>query len=1483
MLFLLKRLTKSQMSLFDPPKHEEERTIHAGVRHMASGAIVNVQEHQRRTKVSDKPQHGFNFETGKFATNQDVYFKMDDWDRARKGRIMWQNRDGSWKIKGQPTDKDHPEGKNKYWQPVHDVPEHQIKSTEEQQAQYAPTGKYENGQIKAEILNERAKVGYGRLGRSEYETLTHPVITGGLLRLSRGLAAKNGLNPGYRTEHGLVMNDDFDAQELHDHIQTTVMASLRRQLASAPDEIVEEFKDHLDGKKQYSRIYHTALNGSESAKSDGKTAGIRYLQKRGLMLNTSQEYNTSQEDDFESGMQGISREIEEKISDERGMTGKDKTELEEGISEQLKMLDDPIAEAIIKMRYGFDGFTHDYAEKDIAAALNRQLKTDTWTKEKIQERLKLALLRLGKTRGMKDMKGLLKSIQDAVEDSLLKSHIKEYTKMDGTVVQEHDDKRVKKHQDLIGHQNNHGEEIHSGAKLEHGGKLVEHLRNEGWKEKQVHQITSKNGAVGGKKEDAPEPPDKVGKIVEQSDPAVQRAKKTMQKMRETVMSSDDPIGYLKAIHTHKDNTSGKAIHEYRQALLQHFGHDIDENKSATRFEKDGHIIVISKDGDKHTVHYAGADTSKDKNKPIGKLAGKKEVESVDTGKKEPKFVFGEDDLSYTSKNNEVHSKFALVEADDLTTSHTIQGHINKAYPQEIQPRERERLSSQMQMANIMNDIKPALMTNTGMAAHGTPIVGKDGAVESGNGRTIALIEAYKRDKANHYKEHLVKHAEKYGLNPEDAEKMKNPVLVRVRNDDDPNTDRAEFAKEANDTGNLGSSPAEQAWSDADRIDPALLKKFTVDEDGEIYNDDNMDFINGFLDKLGKNEAASLRDADGDPNKKCIERIQNAVFAKVYGSSTLVELQAESAKPKIRNVLKALNSCVGDFAQVKEHDDLDVVPDMMEALEYYLAHKDESKAEMEHTLKNAGSLNFTGDAPTFKTDHAVNMILAIADRAGSRNRLENVFRSISNEIKNEVAQRENPEVDMFSGPYQPKSKEQVVKQALDKVGREEVSKSLKPGLYLLRKSGLYHHHHNKEYIYTTASGKAVRVPAMGAAVVQQDAAHEAIKEWRHGGKNKESGSPIWDHETFAAEDHVIAHIPIHRINIETVEDSVNRQRVDRYKQRRIHTPIYGRFSENTATRSGKIYPSDGGHRLMAAHESGDKAIAVIMPRSEYARYKEHTIPEEVAAFREDILDAKAHKYADHQDIQVMAHTPEVYTYLGATDLPITTKAKTVRKLIAQWHNDGHELPIDDAKRIPEIIQEPAMVFDPDPEPEKGKPRHHSAQNSLVILTELRTKTKQQRLFVILQMSKNIGRENTVNYISSSYDRPDADIKKWIEGGLLRYYDNKKGSAWLREIPLSMQVSGTSYPNRFGHSIIFKSQKVNKSLRSVLWLRKLPHSLGQGSASVIAPISKNRTHITHDPELSPKGVNLCTRFDKPIQHFGISSHNTLQKSNLPYEGI
>jgi hypothetical protein len=52
----IERIRKSQMSLFDwQPKHEEQHTVHATTRHLISGAIVQVKEHERKMQIADEP------------------------------------------------------------------------------------------------------------------------------------------------------------------------------------------------------------------------------------------------------------------------------------------------------------------------------------------------------------------------------------------------------------------------------------------------------------------------------------------------------------------------------------------------------------------------------------------------------------------------------------------------------------------------------------------------------------------------------------------------------------------------------------------------------------------------------------------------------------------------------------------------------------------------------------------------------------------------------------------------------------------------------------------------------------------------------------------------------------------------------------------------------------------------------------------------------------------------------------------------------------------------------------------------------------------------------------------------------------------------------------------------------------------------------------------------------------------------------------
>ena len=1028
MLFLLRRLRKSQMGFdWDKPAEQKETPTpphhKAYDRTMPSGKVVHVE--------AKGPQHP---DREQLAHGQQIMYRAPEMPRRRKGTITGSS-DAGWHVTGQrqghilkPSE--------------HVLPREQIWTIGEHEADRAPKGTHiatsTNGRVlKPEIVRERAEKGYARLGISEGEVLTHPEI----LRVTKNslnrLAATNRqvMEPGFRIENGTIYNDSPESMDAYDAFSEKLLESLRRQTANAPDEMLDEFRDHLQGKRDNSRIFWTGIQ-------DGETAALRYVKKRKEEHQTHDEYNTGAEGDFEAGMRDISAQTATAHHQDSELKRKaDRDQAIEGALAEMH----PKAAELLRRHFGLG----DYLEPQSTAAMAREMGT---TKEKVDRVLTLALQAFAATKGSRALRDFLKSMREEIdlrkslpfEEALVKSHIRQYTRMDGTVVTEHQDKRVKKHPDILAHENTHGEKIHSGADLKHD--LAGHLRSRGWKEREATSVRPKEGAKAGKKEDMPEPSKIKGANQENS--ALQSAQRTIQKMHDAVKNGSDPVASLQTINTSRANPYLAAVDDEKKRLLEHFGHEQTDEKHQ-KFDKDGHTVILSQDGKK--VHFAGGDLEAKGDKPVGALAGKKNVETTDTGKKDPKFILGRENKAYTAKMNEVNSHYALVEAGSLTASHSIQGHVNKAYPQEIQPRERERASSQMQMANIMNDLKPELFGHSATASDGAPIVGKDGAVESGNGRTIALSAAYDRGLASKYKTWLKGEAEHFGLKPEDVEKMDAPMLVRVRGPEDGNKDRAEFAREANQSSNLGSSPAEQAWTDADRIDDSLLKKFEVDEDGEIFNDENMPFINGFLDKLGKNEAASLRDSDGEPNKKCIERIQNAVFAKVYGSSVLAEFQSESAKPRIRNVLKALNACVGDFAQVKGHDDLDVVPDMMEAIEYTLSHGNVSKQELEHTLKNAGALNFTGDTPTFKTDFAVSMILAVADRTGNRNRLQNVFKAISNEIKTEVASRENPEVDMFSGPAAPKTKEQVVKTALGKVDRAEMNKSVRSGVFLLRKA------------------------------------------------------------------------------------------------------------------------------------------------------------------------------------------------------------------------------------------------------------------------------------------------------------------------------------------------------------------------------------------------------------------------------------------------
>ncbi|WP_432773873.1 hypothetical protein [Vibrio parahaemolyticus] len=270
----------------------------------------------------------------------------------------------------------------------------------------------------------------------------------------------------------------------------------------------------------------------------------------------------------------------------------------------------------------------------------------------------------------------------------------------------------------------------------------------------------------------------------------------------------------------------------------------------------------------------------------------------------------------TAKGDEVETGFKLVEASDLIPSNTQDGRINPAFPQILQPRDRTRVASQMQISKMAKELRPQQLTDSGLSSHGAPIVGPDNVVESGNGRSMAIIKAYAEGKADNYRQFLTDNAKRYDLDADQIKRMKAPVLVRERVTE---VDRAKFARDSNLSDLQQMSAAETAWVDAERIDDKMIALFNPSESGNLLAQSNQSFLNSFLTEIGDNSTAGLLTEDGRPTRQLIERMQNAVFAKAYKNEKLVKLVAEEPDPEIRNILNALNGAASAFVEMQYLD------------------------------------------------------------------------------------------------------------------------------------------------------------------------------------------------------------------------------------------------------------------------------------------------------------------------------------------------------------------------------------------------------------------------------------------------------------------------------------------------------------------------------------------------------------------------------------
>lgn len=306
----------------------------------------------------------------------------------------------------------------------------------------------------------------------------------------------------------------------------------------------------------------------------------------------------------------------------------------------------------------------------------------------------------------------------------------------------------------------------------------------------------------------------------------------------------------------------------------------------------------------------------------------------------PKAEAGAPTSFSTEAGARLDAQYAIMDAADLVTSHDESLRPNGVYPQELQPRDRSRSASEMQVSSIVQKLDPARLGLSADAATGAPIVGADGLVESGNARTIALKRVYQANgqKAEDYKGWLRENAGQFGLNPEAVDGMSKPVLVRVRTTP---VNRAEFARQANASTVQRMSPSEQALSDSKRL--ASLEGLNPDDAGDFTT--SYDFIRQFMGMLPITEQSDMVESDGRLSTFGYRRIQNAVLAKAYGDSPTLRRMTESMDDNLRNVTKALVRVAPTIAGSRERMqagtmyEADIAPDLLNAVEGLSALKE----------------------------------------------------------------------------------------------------------------------------------------------------------------------------------------------------------------------------------------------------------------------------------------------------------------------------------------------------------------------------------------------------------------------------------------------------------------------------------------------------------------------------------------------------------------
>lgn len=291
-------------------------------------------------------------------------------------------------------------------------------------------------------------------------------------------------------------------------------------------------------------------------------------------------------------------------------------------------------------------------------------------------------------------------------------------------------------------------------------------------------------------------------------------------------------------------------------------------------------------------------------------------------------VSGANDEIDVGNGNYQPFQYEVVDASTLTPTQQ---------KDENQFRDRDRASSQAQINNIARNLDPRKLASSPTMDVGAPLLALDGkTIIAGNGRSMAIQQAYQEGGADGYRQFLQDNSAQFGIDQAQLNEIENPVLVRRLTSP---VDIAQVAINSNEQGGMRMSDLEQAKVDARRL--PSMDNFVANDDGDINSADNQYFIGQFIKNQPENVRNELLDSRGNLSQTGVQRMRNAMLYEAYGDSQTLSRLIENTDQGAKNVLNALTSIAPKVAQTQQginsgklSSDVNISKDVIQAVEKY---------------------------------------------------------------------------------------------------------------------------------------------------------------------------------------------------------------------------------------------------------------------------------------------------------------------------------------------------------------------------------------------------------------------------------------------------------------------------------------------------------------------------------------------------------------------